>query len=60
MDVEYVNDIFPIFLIKNDDDKICEFKINFQKPFHFKRKMECALLDLNLPNKLSTAIKKNI
>ncbi len=55
MDVEYRNDVFPLFLKKVDEELIGEFETVFKKPIHFNRSMECSLIELNIPNHISSS-----
>jgi hypothetical protein len=47
----YNSDIFNLFLIKsgNAETSICEFEVNYEKTLQMNRRMECGLVDLNIP-----------
>ena len=57
MDEEFNNDNFPIFLKKEDEVKIGEFETVFKKPIQLRKRMECSLLEINLPKDMIASKK---
>ena len=57
MDQNYKNDFQLFHLRKEDNDSNADFEVNFVQPIGFDRPMEVALVEMNLPNNLSTTTK---
>ena len=59
MDENYTNDVFPLFLIKEDNNNLSEVKTTFDKTLYLSRRMECSLSEINIPNKMLPVSNKH-